>query len=80
MEPLRTSKTPSFGLKPILDFVDFFGTFSEKYFSQWPRMADLAEKGAGFGGKGGRIGWDWVWPGFDYMNRRNLVVLGAGGR
>ena len=59
MEPLRTSQTPSFGLKPILDFVDFFGTFSEKYFSQWPRMADLApppEAAAPQGGPWGPMG------------------------
>ena len=32
MEPLRTSQTPRFGLQPILDFVDLFGTFSDLFF------------------------------------------------
>ena len=48
MEPLRTSQTPGFGLKPILDFLGFSGffvffvLFLKNIFPNGGTLADLA--------------------------------------
>ena len=45
MEPLRTSQTPRFGLKPILFFLGifvFFCTFLKNIFPNGGKLADLA--------------------------------------
>ena len=52
MEPLRTSQTPSFGLKPILDFVDFLVLFLKNIFPNGGTLAPLGPPWAPMGPHG----------------------------